>query len=296
MDRKVEIVIEGKVKVSLDEAAVERAKARAAEVEGVAKKVASALAQLEDRAGVLEGYLEQALTSGREREAPESPEEQGLTPGVGPREAERLREELTRLREEIARLREKGLSLDEATIERALRALPRAALGEEPPQEAPGTRERVRRVVEAALGEEPQGVSRGRGIQARGQEPRVTRTPTPLEAAYARALGADHPLYRRVFRGLESLEAQLAGARTQGDFARLEARTVVLERYLEQALALGADPKVAERLKEEITRLREEIARDREERARGRLMGGGGQGGPPGGGPPGSGQGGGGRG
>jgi len=293
VDRKVEIVIEGKVGVSLDEAAVERAKARAAEVEGVAKRAASALAQLEDRAGVLEGYLEQALTSGREREAPESPEEQGLTPGVGPREAEQLREELTRLREEIARLRERGLSLDEAAVERALRALPQAALGEEPPQEVPGARERVRRAVEAALGEEPpQEVPGARGIRARGEEPRATRTPTPLEAAYARALGADHPLYRRVTRGLESLEAQVVGARTPGDFARLEARTAVLERYLEQALALGADPKVAERLKEELARLREEIARDREERARGRLMGGGGQGGPPGGAPRGGGQGG----
>jgi murein DD-endopeptidase MepM/ murein hydrolase activator NlpD len=270
MDRKVEIAIEGKVGVTLDEAAVERAKARAAEVEGAAKKAAGALAQLEDRAAVLEEHLGKVLGSGREREAPESPEGRGPTPGAGPREAEQLREELARLREEIARLRGEGLSLDEAAVERALRGAHRAALGEEPPQEAP----------------------QARGIQARGQEPRVTPTPTPLEAAYARALGADHPLYRRVFRGLESLEAQVAGARTQGDFARLEARTAVLERYLEQALAVGADPKVAERLKEELARLREEIARDREERARGRLTGGGGQGGLPGGGPPGSGQGG----
>jgi hypothetical protein len=110
--------------------------------------------------------------------------------------------------------------------------------------------------------------------EAFAQVGRVAFTPTPLEAAYARALGADHPLYRRVTRGLEGLEAQLAGARTPGDFARLEARTAVLERYLEQALAVGADPKVAERLREELARLREEIARDREERARGRLMGG----------------------
>jgi murein DD-endopeptidase MepM/ murein hydrolase activator NlpD len=195
MDRKVEIVIEGKVGVTLDEAAVERAKARAAEVEGAAKKAASALTQLEGGA-VAPGRLEGALREG----------------------------------------------------------------------------------------EVPQGAPRARS--------RATPTPTPLEAAYARALGADHPLYRRVFRGLESLEAQVAGARTPGDFARLEARTAILERYLEQALALGADPKVAERLREELARLREEIARDREERARGRLMGGGGQGGPPGGGPPGSGQGG----
>jgi len=314
MDRKVEITIEGKVRVDVDEAAVERAKARAAEVEGVAKKAAGALAQLEDRAAVLEGHLERVLASGREREAPEDPEGQNLAPGVGPREAEQLREELTRLREEIVRLREKGLSLDEAAVERALRAAPQAALGEEPqevpqarervkraveaalgeePQEVPQAWERVKRAVEAALGEEPQEVPQARGTQAKGQEPRATRTPTPLEAAYARALGADHPLYRRVFRGLESLEAQVAGARTQGDFARLEARAAVLERYLEQALALGADPKVAERLREEIARLREEIAREREERARGRLIGGSGQGGPPGGGPPGSGQGGG---
>ena len=329
MDRKVEIAIEGKVGLSVDEAAVERAKARAAEVEGAAKKAASALAQLEGRAAALEGYLERALASQKERKPPEGPEGQNLAPGVGPREAEQLREELTRLREEIARLREKGLSLDEAAVERALRVAPQAALGQELPQEVPQARERVKRAVEAALGEEPpraqgtqargqelpqevpqarervkraveaalgeelpQEVLRGRGIQARGQEPRAIPTPTPLEAAYARALGADHPLYRRVFRGLESLEAQLAGARTPGDFARLEARTAILERYLEQALAVGADPKVAERLKEELARLREEIARDREERARGRLMGGGGQGGPPGGGPPGSGQGG----
>jgi hypothetical protein len=155
-----------------------------------------------------------------------------------------------------------GLSVDEAAVERA--------------------KARVAEVERAAR----------EAAEAFAQVGRVAPMPTPLEAAYARALGADHPLYRRVFRGLESLEAQAAGARTQGDFARLEARTAVLERYLEQALALGADPKVAERLKEELARLREEIARDREERARGRLVGGGGQGGPPGGGPPGSGQGG----
>jgi murein DD-endopeptidase MepM/ murein hydrolase activator NlpD len=195
MDRKVEIAIEGKLGFSVDEAAVERAKARAAEVEGAAKRAASALAQL-----------------GGVGAHPDYPEEG----------------------------RERGAS----------------------------------------------------GAQARGRESRSASTPTPLEIAYARALGADHPLYRRVSRGLENLEAQAAGARTPGDFARIEARTAVLERYLEQALAMGADPKVAERLKEELARLREEIARDREERARERLGGGGGRGSPPRGSVPGSGQGG----
>ncbi|MBW6396018.1 M23 family metallopeptidase [Thermus sp. SYSU G05001] len=195
MDRRVEIVIEGRVSASVDQAAVEEAKRKAAEVEVAAREAGEALSNLPQEVAERVAEAAQALS------------------GVASR-------------------------LDEV----------------------------VRRTGEA-----------------------LRAQPTPLEAAYARALGMDHPMYRRVLRGLEGVEAQAAGARTASDYARLEGRLATLDRYLEIALAQGADPKAADRLREEMARLREEIARQREARERVRLSGGGSGGGggtPPGGSPP----------
>ena len=126
---------------------------------------------------------------------------------------------------------------------------------------------------------------RARVYPLEGAPSEAPQAPDPIALAYARALGLDHPLYRRVLRGLEGVEAQAAGARTFSDYARLESRLAVLDRYLEQALAQGADPKAAERLREEIAKLREALERERERR----LTGGGGGGGAPPGAPPGGG-------
>lgn len=195
MDRKVEISIEGRLRASVDEASVERAKRKAQEVEEAARKAGEGLSSLP--------------------------------------------EEVARAVEEAAR-----------RLEGVAQTLPRAV------------------------------------------EEGVRRSLTPLEAAYARALGLDHPLYRRVLRGLEGVEAQAAGARTFSDYARLESRLAVLDRYLEQALAQGADPKAAERLREEIKKLREAIEQERERRLRGAAGGAAPPGTPPGGGAPPGGEGG----
>ena len=223
MDRKVEISIEGRLRASVDEASVERAKRKAQEVEEAARKAGEGLSSL--------------------------PEEVARAVEEAAKRLEGAAGNLSRALEEVAR---KGF----APVEE-LRELYRPR--------------------------------RARVYPLEGAPSEASQAPDPIALAYARALGLDHPLYRRVLRGLEGVEAQAAGARTLSDFQRLESRLAVLDRYLEQALAHGADPKAAERLREEIKKLREAIEQERERRLRGAAGGAAPPGAPPGGAPPGGG-------
>ncbi|MGM8838384.1 peptidoglycan DD-metalloendopeptidase family protein [Thermus sp. 93170] len=270
MDRKVEISIEGRLRASVDEASVERAKRKAQEVEEAARKAGEGLSSLpeevaravEEAARRLEG------AAGNLSRALEEVARKGLAP------VEELRE-LYRRAAEGGRVRGLAPEAPAPGVEGPSRA--------EPPKPPPPPREGQPPLL--LEGPEPPSPRRARVYPLEGAPSEVPQAPDPIALAYARALGLDHPLYRRVLRGLEGVEAQAAGARTLSDYARLESRLAVLDRYLEQALAQGADPKAAERLREEIAKLREALERERERR----LAGGGGGGGAPPGAPPGGG-------